>query len=117
QVDLAANTERWVKNEFITDSYDLAVPSGALGKVEIGLYDEASGKRLPLCQAGTCGQADSLLLESACACGRCYHLPRLTGASRPTADRREAQQSPEVPVSTALEGLRVVEFANYVAGP
>jgi len=65
QVDLAANTERWVKNEFITDSYDLAVPSGALGKVEIGLYDEASGKRLPLCQAGTCGQADSLLLESA----------------------------------------------------
>ena len=47
QADLPAGTDRWVKGQVVTTAYDLASPPPG-SRLEVGLYDPASGKRLPV---------------------------------------------------------------------
>ncbi|MFI5265761.1 MAG: hypothetical protein ACHQ7M_00125, partial [Chloroflexota bacterium] len=56
QADVAAGTDRWIKGQVVTTSYDLSNPP--LGyRLEVGLYDAPSGKRLLVS-----GGAGSILL-------------------------------------------------------
>lgn len=61
QVDVPPGTDRWAKGQVVTTSYDLPA-SAAPGqyRVEIGLYEQPTGKRLAVC----CGGADSVILPS-----------------------------------------------------
>jgi len=56
QVDIPAGTDRWVKGQVLTATYDLPSPPPGY-RLEAGLYDAPSGKRLPVA-----GGADSVLL-------------------------------------------------------
>lgn len=56
QVDRPPGTDRWVKGQVATITYDLPPASAEPVQLEIGLYDQPSGKRLPV------GQGDSLLV-------------------------------------------------------
>jgi len=50
QVDVAPGTDQWVSGEYVSAGYDIPNPVGAGAKtIEIGLYDERSGQRLPAC--------------------------------------------------------------------
>ena len=70
QVDMAPRnwsypTTWWEQNEIVTDSLQLALESVPSGEYDlfIGLYDEATGERLPVTmQSDTSGPQDSLLL-------------------------------------------------------
>jgi len=60
QVDAPPGTDRWVPGQVMTTTYDLAVPAAdSKGRLEVGLYDQPTGKRLP-----TSTGADSVILSA-----------------------------------------------------
>jgi hypothetical protein len=56
QADVPPGTDRWVKGQVVATSYDIP----RADRLEVGLYDADSGKRLPVCCAG----ADSIMLDT-----------------------------------------------------
>ena len=62
----ASPTSGWVPGEYITDNYQVSVkpdiPAGEY-RVEIGMYDPATGVRLPVLDAEGRSQADRVLLS------------------------------------------------------
>jgi hypothetical protein len=49
QVDQPPGTDRWVKGQVVTTSSDLLLPGPAADyRLEVGVYDAATGKRLPV---------------------------------------------------------------------
>lgn len=54
-VHWTAPTDTWVKGEIIADEYSLAIPPGAAAgayTIYVGMYDPASGQRLPAIEQG-----------------------------------------------------------------
>ncbi|HEX6513239.1 MAG TPA: hypothetical protein VF157_13125, partial [Chloroflexota bacterium] len=58
QADVPPGTDHWVKDQVVTTEYDLSGPIPA--RLEVGLYDQPTGKRLPAC----CPAADSVTLPT-----------------------------------------------------
>ena len=57
QADVPPGTDNWVTGEIVTTSYDLSTNQGlAQAHLEVGLYDAASGKRLPVCTRPGCAR-------------------------------------------------------------
>jgi hypothetical protein len=50
QVDQALGSADWVKGSYVSGTYAMDAPPGS--RVSVGLYEPASGKRLPLSQGG-----------------------------------------------------------------
>jgi hypothetical protein len=65
--DGALPTTTWLPGEYVTDSYRLAVQPGAppgMYTLEIGMYDAASGQRLPITDPAGAPQGDRILLST-----------------------------------------------------
>jgi hypothetical protein len=57
QRDEPPGTDHWVRGQVVATAYELPAPAGDY-HIEVGLYDPATGKRLP----GCCPPRDSVIL-------------------------------------------------------
>ncbi len=59
QVDAPPGTNNWVTGEYVATTYDIPTDlDAAQAQLEVGLYDSATGKRLPTCSTAGCQSPD-----------------------------------------------------------